>query len=73
MVGASAAEAAHDPAPRVALEVPLHVDVTYTSIMVSAPDIGGSAPVTMVRTVPALARDYARLGHLVGIVDRVGR
>lgn len=72
VAGASAAEATQMILRLgIALEVPLHVDVTYTSIMVSAPDIGGSAPVTMVRTVPALARDYARLGHLVGIVDRV--
>lgn len=50
--------------------VRFQVDVTYTSVVVGWPD-GDGVPLTMLRTVPALDRDYARLAHLHAVVDAV--
>ncbi|MDO5533342.1 MAG: threonine/serine exporter family protein [Propionibacteriaceae bacterium] len=72
--GASAAEATQM-IIRVGLAhgVGLQADVTYTSLTVGSYAGEGEQPVTMVRVVPALAQDYARLGHLEGVVEAVSR
>lgn len=73
VAGASAAEATAL-ILRIGLAhgVQLHVDVTYTSVTVSCPgNDDGDAPTTLVRTVPALGLDYARLGHPEGVVRAV--
>lgn len=72
VAGASAAEATQS-ILRMAMSRggQFQVDVTFTSVMVSGSGGDEEPPVTMVRTVPALAHDYARLGHLNGVVDAV--
>lgn len=51
--------------------VRLQADVTYTSVIVGYTPGDGREPVTMIRVVPGLAQDFARLAHLRHTVDRI--
>lgn len=51
--------------------VPCQVDVTFTSITVSISESVDSGPLTVMRTVPQLDRDYAQLGELERLVAQV--
>lgn len=50
----------------------VHVDVTYTSIVVSHHRGADADPVTAVRFVRQRTEDYDRLGRLLGLIDKVG-
>lgn len=47
------------------------VDITFTTIIVSAPPTDESPPVTIVRSVWTRSTDYTRLSHLDRLVQRI--
>lgn len=70
--GASAAEATQMMV-RLGLSygVRIQADVTYTSLTVSSAEVATDLPVTVVRTVPLLDRDYGQLAELERLVGEV--